>query len=124
MIGSEGSPIEVAKYVPPPAPLIRDLLQDLEEFVSFDSKLPLLVQGALMHYQFEFIHPYMDGNGRIGCLLIVLFLWVNRILPQPLLYLSADLETDRETYYDKLFRMSAHGDWETWLDYFLRGVAE
>ena len=105
-IGPGGTPIEEANYGPPPAPLIRDLLQDLEAFVNFDSKLPPLVQCALMHYQFEAIHPYIDGNGRIGRLLIVLFLCAKGILPQPFLYLSAYFEKDRETYYDKLFRMS------------------
>ena len=72
-----------------------------------------------MHYQFEAIHPYLDGNGRIGRLLIVLFLCAKGLLPTPLLYLSAYFERDRDRYYDQLLNVSATGDWEAWLDYFL-----
>jgi Fic family protein len=123
-IGPSGTPIEDARYVPPPADQVRDLLEDWEHFVNDDSGLPPLVQCALMHYQFEAIHPYMDGNGRIGRLLITLFLCAKRILTQPLLYLSAYFERDRQRYYDELFRLSATGDWSAWLGYFLDGVAE
>ena len=123
-IGPSGTPIEDARYVPPPADQVRDLLEDWEHFVNDDSGLPPLVQCALMHYQFEAIHPYLDGNGRIGRLLITLFLCAKRILTQPLLYLSAYFERDRQRYYDELFRLSATGDWSAWLGYFLDGVAE
>ena len=78
----------------------------------------------MMHYQFEAIHPYLDGNGRIGRLLIVLFLCAKGVLTQPLLYLSAYFERDREAYYDQLLRVTETGDWIPWLEYFLIGVAE
>ena len=86
--------------------------------------LPVLIQCAMMHHQFEAIHPYRDGNGRIGRLLITLFLCARGVLPKPLLYLSAYFERDRNAYYDQLLEMSATGDWERWIVYFLRGVAE
>ena len=123
-IGSANAPIEEARYVPPPADLVRDLLFDWERFVNECDTLRPLFQCAMMHYQFEAIHPYPDGNGRIGRLLITLFLCAKKILPTPLLYLSAYFERDRSAYYDQLFRLSATGDWETWVVYFLKGVAE
>ena len=123
-IGPPGSLIGEARYVPPPASLVRDLLLDWERFVNESGALPALFQCAMMHYQFEAIHPYRDGNGRIGRLLIPLFLCAREVLPQPLLYLSAYFERDRSAYYDQLFRVSETGDWETWIVYFLRGVAE
>ena len=123
-IGAPGTPIEEATYVPPPALLLRDLLHDWENFVNQDPLLPPLIQCAMMHYQFEAIHPYVDGNGRLGRLLIVLFLCSKGVLPQPLLYLSAYFERDRAAYYDHLFRASATGDWQAWIGYFLDGVVE
>ena len=123
-IGSAGAPIEEARYVPPPADLVRELLFDWERFVNECDTLRPLFQCAMMHYQFEAIHPYLDGNGRIGRLLITLFLCAKKILPTPLLYLSAYFERDRNAYYDQLFRLSATGDWEAWIVYFLQGVAE
>ena len=123
-IGSQDSSLAEATYIPPPADQVRDLLQDWEEFVNLDSVLPPLVQCALMHYQFEAIHPYVDGNGRLGRLLIILFLCAKEVLTQPLLYLSAYFERDRGAYYDHLFRVSVTGDWQTWIAYFLDGVVE
>ena len=123
-IGAPAAPIEEAHYIPPPGNLVRDLLFDWERFVNECETLPPLFQCATMHYQFEAIHPYLDGNGRIGRLLIPLFLYAKKILPTPLLYLSAYFERDRNAYYDQLFRLSATGDWETWIVYFLKGVAE
>ena len=123
-IGPPGSPIQTARYIPPPAGLLRGLLLDWERFVNEFDVLPALFQCAMMHYQFEAIHPYRDGNGRIGRLLVTLFLCARGVLPKPLLYLSAYFERDRSAYYDQLFRVSATGDWETWIVYFLRGVAE
>jgi Fic family protein len=123
-IGPPGTPIENARYVPPPADQVRDLLEDWEHFVNDDPVLPPLVQCALMHYQFEAIHPYLDGNGRIGRLLVTLFLCAKGVLTQPLLYLSAYFERERERYDDELFRVSETGDWKSWLGYFLDGVAE
>ncbi|MYB77147.1 MAG: Fic family protein, partial [Chloroflexi bacterium] len=123
-IGSQDSPLAEATYIPPPAGQVRDLLQDWEEFVNLDSVLPPLVQCALMHYQFEAIHPYVDVNGRLGRLLVILFLCAKDVLTQPLLYLSAYFERNRNAYYDQLFRVSVTGDWQTWIRYFLDGVVE
>jgi Fic family protein len=123
-IDSAGTPIEEARYIPPPANLLRDLLADWELFVNDRAEVPPLVKCALMHYQFEAIHPYLDGNGRIGRLLVVLFLCASGVLPTPLLYLSAYFERDREEYYNQLLQVSLTGNWEPWLVYFLDGLAE
>ena len=122
-IGSPGSLIRDARYVPPPADRLRDLLLDWEWFVNKSDSLPVLFRCAMMHYQFEAIHPYRDGNGRIGRLLITLFLYARGVLPKPLLNLSAYFERDRNAYYDQLFRVSETGNWESWIVYFLQGVA-
>jgi cell filamentation protein, protein adenylyltransferase len=111
-----------ATYVPPPIPQMQLLLEDLESFLHEDSLRPL-VQAAVVHYQFEAIHPFGDGNGRVGRLLIPLFLRDRGLLPQPLLYLSAYFERSRSDYYEKLLRVSTHGDWDGWLLYFLTGVS-
>lgn len=110
--------------MPPPPELVRDLLTDLERFVNEDMPMPPLVQCALMHYQFEAIHPYSDGNGRMGRLLIVLFLCAKEVLVKPLLYLSAYLERYRQRYYDLLSHVSTTGDWESWLRFLLDGFEE
>lgn len=124
-IGPEfNTPIELATYVPPPANLVSDLLQDWEAFINDRRDMPLLLQCALMHYQFDAIHPFADGNGRIGRLLISLFLAERNILPVPLLYLSAYFERNRDDYYNHLFQLSADGEWETWVHFFLTGVLE
>jgi Fic family protein len=123
-IGNAGTPIEESRYIPPPAERVQDLLADWERFVNSDLQMPPLVQCALMHYQFEAIHPYMDGNGRIGRLLIVLFLCAKDILPKPLLYLSAYFDKNRDDYYDELFRVSLTGEFEPWLQFFLKGTHE
>lgn len=111
-----------ATYVPPPVPQMRELLNDLEEFLNEDVLRPL-VQAAVVHYQFEAIHPFGDGNGRVGRLLIPLFLQDRKLLPQPLLYLSAYFERSRSEYYERLLRVSTHGDWDDWIRYFLVGVS-
>ena len=121
-IGAPGSSIGNARFVPPPPDMLRDLFQDWEEFANEPLETPPLVRCALLHYQIEAIHPYRDGNGRIGRLLITLFLKESSVLTTPLLYLSAYFERDRQRYYDELFNVSATGDWERWLEYFLTGV--
>ncbi len=122
LIGSSNNILQ-ARFVPPPAHLLRDLIYDVEAFTNDGSLLiPPLVMCGMLHYQFETIHPYMDGNGRIGRLLIILFLYARGVLPAPLLHLSAYFEQDRQRYYDGLYNMSATGDWEQWLLYFLEGV--
>ena len=123
-IGRPGTPIEEARFVPPPPSYLLDALDHWERFANDNLQMPPLVQCALLHYQFEAIHPYRDGNGRIGRLLIVLFLCARKILPVPLLYLSAYFERDRQRYYDELLNVSMTGDWDAWLDYFLGGVIE
>lgn len=123
-IGSEGTSIGEARFVPPPPSYVRDLMLDWEHFVNETGNLPPLIQCALMHYQFEAIHPYLDGNGRVGRLLIVLFLCAKQVLSTPLLYLSVYFESNRDQYYEQLLNVSATGNWGPWLDYFLRGVTE
>ncbi|HTA97101.1 MAG TPA: Fic family protein [Solirubrobacteraceae bacterium] len=116
-----GAPIDEARYVPPPVAEMKKALDDLETFLHSDS-LPTLVVAALAHYQFEAIHPFGDGNGRVGRLLISLLLHERGLLPQPLLYISAYFERSGAEYYDRLLRVSTHGDWQGWLNYFLAGV--
>jgi Fic family protein len=108
--------------VPPPPAELGDLLADLERFIHEEPRLPPLVQAALVHYQFETIHPFLDGNGRLGRLLIVFFLVVRERLPEPLLYLSPYLEQRRAEYYDALQAVRERGDFDRWLGLFLDGV--
>jgi Fic family protein len=103
---------------------MADALSALEKFIHAPSELPLVVRLALIHYQFEAIHPFLDGNGRIGRLLIVLVLCAEKVLPQPMLYLSAYLEKNRPEYYRLLLAVSQEGCWEEWISFFLRGLAE
>jgi len=121
-IGPAGATIQTAVFVPPPPELLIDLLGDLENFIHAEPRLPPLVQAALVHYQFETIHPFLDGNGRLGRLLIVFFLIVRDRLPAPLLYLSPDFEQRRDTYYAALQAVREQGDIEGWLSLFLDAV--
>lgn len=121
-IGAPGSTIANASYVPPPPGELQSSLASWENFLH-ESKLPPLITIALAHYQFEAIHPFLDGNGRVGRLLITLFLIERQILPTPLLYLSAFFEASRRNYYDALRGVSERGAWNEWLEYFLFGVA-
>lgn len=121
-IGRPGSTIETATYVPPPPEELPGCLDAWESFLH-DRALPPLVQIALAHYQFEAIHPFVDGNGRVGRLLISLYLIERDILPAPLLYLSAFFEQTRLDYYALLRRVTERGEWGPWLEYFLTGVA-
>lgn len=116
-----GSTLDNAVFVPPPPDAMHDALSDLERFLQ-ERDMPLLVQLALAHYQFEAVHPFLDGNGRIGRLLIPLVLVLRGALPQPLLYLSAYFEQHRSEYYDHLLFTSQKGDFVPWLSFFLRGV--
>ena len=120
-IGGPG-PIEHAVYVPPPPEEVPRLMSELERYIHGESPFPTLVDLALVHYQFEAIHPFLDGNGRIGRLLIVLMLLARGVLEQPLLYLSAYLERHRSRYYELLRRVSEEGAWEEWIAFFLEGV--
>jgi len=121
-IGKPGSTIATASYIPPPPGEVLPCLALWEKFLH-ESKLPPLVTIALAHYQFEAIHPFVDGNGRVGRLLVTLFLIEREILPTPLLYLSAFFEASRRDYYDGLRAISERGAWNNWLEYFLLGVA-
>lgn len=120
-IGPAGCKIEDASHVPPPPHEIEACMGTLEVFLH-DISLPPLVQIGLAHYQFEAIHPFLDGNGRVGRLLITLFLIERKVLPSPLLYLSAYFEATRREYYQLLRGITRRGEWEVWLEYFLRGV--
>lgn len=121
-IGAPGSTIETAQFVPPPPEELPALLADWERFAHEESELPLLVQNALLHAQFETIHPFLDGNGRIGRLLLVFFLVVRGRLPEPLLYLSSYLERHRQDYYDALQEVHVTGNPIPWIDLFLTAV--
>ncbi len=120
-IGRSGCTLSEASYVPPHPQEMKELLGDWEIFLH-DRSLPALIQTAIMHYQFEAIHPFIDGNGRVGRLMITLFLCERNILPVPLLYLSAFFEATRQDYYQKLKNVSNQSDWNEWLLYFLTGI--
>lgn len=114
-----------ALFVPPPPQHVLDLMSNLEAFLhETDSGLPPLIKAGLAHVQFETIHPFLDGNGRLGRLLITLYLCEQGILDEPLLYLSLYLKTHRATYYALLQEVREHGRWETWLEFFLTGVRD
>jgi Fic family protein len=121
-IGEPGCTLAQASYVPPPHDEMMDHLSHWEKFLHDDS-LPPLAQAALMHYQFEAIHPFLDGNGRVGRLLIIILLCKREVLPLPLLYLSAFFEATRRDYYDRIRAVTERGEWERWLQYFFNGVA-
>lgn len=121
-IGKPGSTLATATFIPPPPGEVESCLAAWEKFLD-KSELPALVTIALAHYQFEAIHPFLDGNGRVGRLLITLFLIEKKILPTPLLYLSAFFEATRRDYYDSLLAVSRRGAWQDWLEYFLQGIA-
>ncbi|MPZ24270.1 MAG: Fic family protein, partial [Dehalococcoidia bacterium] len=123
-IGRPGTPIEEARFVPAPPNYIADCLADWERFVNESPEIPPLICCAMMHYQFEAIHPYRDGNGRVGRLLIALFLKATGVLPTPLLYLSDFFERNRTTYYERLNDISSSGSWDDWFAFFLDGVVE
>ena len=114
-----------AQFVPPPPEQVGELMSDLEKFVHANQPpMPLLLKVGLVHVQFETIHPFLDGNGRLGRLLITLLLRANEVLDDPLLYLSLYFKTHRDEYYELLQTVRARGDWEAWLQFFLRGVIE
>ena len=121
-IGPPGCTLANATYVPPPPEELMNCLGDWERSLR-DRSLPPLIHAAYIHYQFEAIHPFLDGNGRVGRLLITLLLVERDILPTPLLYLSAFFEATRRDYYERLLEVSLQGEWEAWLEYFLNGVA-
>ncbi|MBI2909336.1 MAG: Fic family protein [Chloroflexi bacterium] len=123
-IGSPGATLNNATFVPPPVPEMQECLSQLEKFLHAETKLPPLIEAALVHYQFEAIHPFLDGNGRIGRLLVTLLLCQRRILSRPLLYLSAFFEQHRQEYYDLLLEVSSTGAWREWIEFFLSAVTD
>jgi Fic family protein len=122
-IGPAGSTIETATYVPPPMDEMQNALNELEKFIHADTEIPTLARAGMIHYQFEAIHPFLDGNGRVGRLIIMLLFHEWNILSQPLLNLSAYFERHRQEYYDHLLAVSQRGKWEEWLRFFLRGIS-
>ena len=123
-IGPPGSTLMEAVYVPPPPQEMVEALGEFEKYLHAPSGLPPLIRIALVHYQFEAIHPFLDGNGRIGRLLISLLLCSEGLVPQPLLYISAFFERQRADYYRHLLHVSLAGQWTAWLIFFLEGVAQ
>lgn len=123
-IGAAGSTLETAAYVPPPVDEMNECLSQMENFIHTTSDLPALIRLGMIHYQFESIHPFLDGNGRVGRLLIPLLMREWNLLSQPLLYLSAYFEANRSEYYARLLGVSLRGEWESWLRFFLQGVQE
>jgi len=123
-IGDSGATLNEATFVPPSVPEMQGCLDQLEKFLHSDTELPPIVQAAMIHYQFETIHPFLDGNGRIGRLLVTLFLCQKNVLTKPLLYLSAFFERYRQEYYKLLLKVSQIGAWKEWIGFFLKAVTE
>jgi len=123
-IGPAGSTLESAPYVPPPPDEMLAALYQLEDFIHADSDLPSLARIGIIHHQFEAIHPFLDGNGRVGRLLIALLLCQWDLLSQPLLYLSSYFEKHRSEYYQRLLAVSQRGEWDEWLSFFLTGIRD
>ena len=118
-----GSRPGTARFVPPPHEQLMNCLDPFEKFLH-STDLPVLIKTALAHVQFESIHPFLDGNGRVGRLLIIFMLWAENILHHPLLYLSLYFKQNRQQYYDHLQAVRLHGAWEEWVEFFLTGVVE
>jgi len=123
-IGPPGCSLADAAYVPPPIPEMNEALGNWEKFLHSDNSITPLIKCALIHYQFEAIHPFLDGNGRVGRLLTTFYLCEKGYLEYPILYLSDFFERYRNEYYDLLLGVSQNGNWDAWLKYFIRGVAE
>lgn len=122
-IGPHGCTLATAMFVPPPVPEMHQALSNLELFLHDRTSLPLSIQCAIVHAQFETIHPFLDGNGRLGRLLISLLLHERSVLKQPLLYISLYLKVNRMEYYDRLTDIRVNGNWEGWIKFFLTGLA-
>lgn len=123
-IGPEGSDPKSSAFVPPPPNELAELLSNLEHYFHAENSLPTIVRAGICHAQFETIHPFLDGNGRLGRLLVTLMLCERKVLRKPLLYLSAHFKLHRESYYDWLNVVRETGDWEGWLRFFLEGVRD
>jgi len=122
-IGAPGEKIENARYVPPGPDKLMDYLSNFEKYLHYEEK-DRLVQAAIMHGQFEIIHPFIDGNGRVGRLLIPLFLYAKKVLYRPMFYISAYFEQNRTEYYDRLLWVTQNNDWSGWIQFFLMAVIQ
>lgn len=123
-IGGKGSTLRNAKYIPPSPDDMTEAMSNLEKYINADDRLDGLIRAALIHYQFETIHPFLDGNGRIGRLLITLFLMEKKILTTPALYISYFLKKNRVEYYDRMTEVRSRGNYEQWVKFFLQAIAE
>lgn len=123
-IGGQGSTLKSARYIPPNTKDMTLAMSDLEKYINTDDDLDILIRSALIHYQFETIHPFLDGNGRIGRLLITLFLMEKGLLTTPVLYISYFLKKNRIEYYDRLTEVRSKGNYEQWVKFFLQAVHE
>ena len=123
-VGLPGAALSDAIFVPPPPEKVPELISELEKFIHQKDEIPPLVKIALIHAQFETIHPFLDGNGRVGRLLITFYLYCKKILSHPLLYLSVYLKKNRSRYYDLLMEIREQDRWEEWLKFFLEGIKE
>lgn len=123
-IGGQGSTLKNARYIPPSPNDMIEAMSDLEKYINADDELDALIRAALIHYQFETIHPFLDGNGRVGRLLITLFLMEKKVLSTPALYISYFLKKNRVEYYDRMTEVRAKGNYEQWVTFFLRALLE
>ena len=123
-IGSAGSTLKNARYIPPNPEDMKQAMSDLEKYINSDDELDLLIQAALIHYQFETIHPFLDGNGRVGRLLITLFLMEKKRLNTPALYISYYLKNNRIEYYDRMSEVRNKNNYEQWIKFFLHAIKE
>jgi Fic family protein len=123
-IGGQGGALKDARYIPPNVEDMMESMSDLEKYIHADDELDALIRAALIHYQFETIHPFLDGNGRIGRLLITLFLMEKGILSAPVLYISYFLKKNRVEYYDRMTEVRGKGNYEQWIRFFLQAVLE
>ncbi len=123
-IGGQGSTIKNARYIPPNVLDMNACISDLEKYINEDDSLDNLIRAAFIHYQFETIHPFLDGNGRVGRLLITLFLMEKKVLSSPALYISYFLKKNRIEYYDRMSEVRRNGNYEQWVKFFLQAIAE
>ena len=123
-IGAAGSSLKNARYIPPNPEDMVNAMSDLEKYINSDDSLDLLIQAALLHYQFETIHPFLDGNGRVGRLLITLFLMEKKVLNSPALYISYYLKKNRIEYYDRMSEVRNKDNYEQWIKFFLNAIKE
>jgi len=123
-IGGQGSTLKNARYIPPAPEDMTEAVSDLEKYINSDDELDVLIRVALIHYQFETIHPFLDGNGRVGRLLITLYLMEKGVLTTPALYISYFLKKNRIEYYDRLSEVRRNGNYEQWVKFFLQAIYE